>query len=116
MEDHEYLKVLIRADDFMASFVLSNALFSIPLHKDSKKFCSFEFKCNKYNFNVLPFGLASFHRIFTKIMRPVLSHLSSKNIKVSPYLDDVFICAQFEDILKSRVNIVINFLDKLSFI
>ena len=36
MEDHEYLKNLIRLDDFMAPIDLSNTPFSIPLHKDSK--------------------------------------------------------------------------------
>ena len=54
MEDHEYFKNLIRPGVFMASIDLSNRLsstfdlsstfFSIPLNKDSKKVCSFEFK------------------------------------------------------------------------
>ena len=59
MEDHEYLKNLIRPGYFMASIDLSNAFFSMPLHEDSKHFCSFELKWNKYNFNVLPFDLTS---------------------------------------------------------
>ena len=42
--------------------------FSILLHKDSKKFCSPEFKGIKYNLNVLSFDLTS-PRIFTKIMK-----------------------------------------------
>ena len=53
MEDHEYLKNILRPDDFMASIDLSNIWFSIPLHKDSKKFYSSEFKCNKYNYIIL---------------------------------------------------------------
>ena len=99
----------------MASIDLSNAFFSIPLHRDGKKFCSFEFKGNKYNFNVLPFGLTSSPRIFTKIMKPIISHLRSKNIKVSAYLDDIFLRAQSENILKIHVNIVINLLHDLGF-
>ena len=46
-------------------------------------------------------------------MKPITSHLRSKNIKVSAYLDDIFFCAQSEDILKSHVNIVINLLNDL---
>ena len=69
--------------------------------------------------NVLSFGLTS-PRIFTKIMKPVISHLRSKNIKISAYLDDIFVGTQSEDIptgmknemtayyMKSHVNIVIN--------
>ena len=99
----------------MASIDLSNAFFSIPLHKDSKKFCSFEFKGNKYNFNILPFGPTSSPRIFTKIIEPIISHLRSKNIKVFAYLDDIFLCVQSQDILKIHVNIVINLLNDLGF-
>ena len=43
IEDHEYLKNLICPGDFTATIDLSNVFFSIPLHKDGKKFCSFEF-------------------------------------------------------------------------
>ena len=48
-------------------------------------------------------------------MKPIISHLRSKNIRVSAYLDDIFLCAQSEDILKSHVIIVINLLNDLGF-
>ena len=48
-------------------------------------------------------------------MKPIISYLRSKNIEVSAYLNDIFICAQFENILKSHVNIVINLLNELGF-
>ena len=35
MKDHEYLKNLKSPGNFMARIDLSNAFFSIPLHKDS---------------------------------------------------------------------------------
>ena len=38
MEDHKYLKNLICTGEFMVPIDLSNALFSIPLHKESKTF------------------------------------------------------------------------------
>ena len=41
MEDHEYLKYCKRSDDCIASIDLTNASFSIPLHKDSEKFFKF---------------------------------------------------------------------------
>ena len=82
MEDHDYLKNFICLDDFMASIDLSNPFFSIHVYEDSKKFLLFEFKDDKYNFYVTHFRLTSSHRIFTKIMKPVILHLSSKNSKV----------------------------------
>ena len=79
MEDHENLKNLIRSGDFMVSIDLSNAFISIPLHEDNKKYCSFEFKGNKYNFDVLLFSLISSPRIFTKIMSSS-SHTSQNQL------------------------------------
>ena len=72
----------MRPGNFMATIDTSNALISLHLHKDSMKICSFEFKSNKYNFNVLPFRIDSFPRIFTEIMKLILSYLRSKNNKV----------------------------------
>ena len=48
-------------------------------------------------------------------MNPIISHVKFKNLQVSAYLDDIFICAQSEDILKSYVNIVNNLLNDLGF-
>ena len=57
IEIHEYLKKLFCPDDF--TIYLSNAPFLIPLHKVSEKFCSSEFKGDKYNVKVLFFGFTS---------------------------------------------------------
>ena len=53
MEVNGYLKNLLRLDDFMASIDLSDASFSIPLHKDIKEFCSPESKENKYKSKII---------------------------------------------------------------
>ena len=96
-------KISYSSDDFLASIALWNASLSIPLHKNSKKFCSSEFKGNRYNLNVLFFGLTS-SKIFTKIMKPVFSRIRYKNIEVSPYVDDIFIRVQSEDIQSEMKN------------
>ena len=51
----------------------------------------------------------------SKFMKPVILHLRSTIFKLSAYLDDIFICAESSDILKSHVNIVVNFLNDLGF-
>ena len=48
-------------------------------------------------------------------MKPIISHMKSKNFKVSTNLDDIFTCAQSEDILKKFCYIVINLLNDLGF-
>ena len=41
-----------------------------------------------YVFKVLPFGLASAPRIFTKLLKPVFAWLRQQGIRCSYYIDD----------------------------
>ena len=115
MEDKETIKTLIEPFDFMASIDLSSAFHTINLHMDSKKFVVFEFNNKRFQFNVIPFGLTSAPRIFTKLLKPVLSHLRALGIKISAYLDDIFICGHSFDLVSSQVKISIKLLEDLGF-
>ena len=115
MEDKETLKSLIEPFDFMASIDLQNAFHSISLHPDSKKFVAIEFEGSLFEFNVIPFGLTSAPSIFTKLLRPVISHLRSSGIKISSYLDDIFICGKSLSKVKSDVDVTIKLLLSLGF-
>ena len=75
------------------SLDIKDAFFSVPPHPTSKQFAIFENKKVRYQYNVLPFWLSSSPRVFTKILKAAISFLRSKGIKISAYLDDIFICA-----------------------
>ena len=110
MEGSECIKTLLNQSDFMAYIDLSDAFFSIPIHQDSKKFLCFEFESQRYQFNVLPFGMASSPRIFTKILKPVIIYLRSQGIKIVSYLDDISICASSASLLNSHIKTVLKLL------
>ena len=51
-----------------------------------------------YEFASLPFGMASAHRVFTKLMKSVVGLLRQLGIRLIAYLDDMPIMALSRDI------------------
>lgn len=115
METNSKIKEILQKDDFMASIDLADAFFSIPIHESHKRFLSFEFDNKQYVFNVLPFGLTSSPRIFSKMLKPSIIFLRSQGIKISFYLDDIFLCSHSQSILKNHIDITLKLLISLGF-
>ena len=88
MEDLKVASYLLSPKCFMATIDLEDAYFLVPIHSSHRKFLRFSFRGILYEFQVLPFGLATAPFIFTKIMKPVVSYLREKNFLSIVYLDD----------------------------
>ena len=84
---------LIHPGDFFVSIDLSDAYYSIAMHILSLPFLTFYFLNIYYQFTCLPQGLSSAPRIFTKIMRIVLTFLRRQNIRIAAWIDDFLIAA-----------------------
>ena len=115
MEDFEFIKSLLNVNDYLASIDLSDAFFSIPLHQSSKKYVCFQLENTRYCFNVLPFGLTSSPRIFSKVLKVAITFLRSKGIKMSFYLDDIIIVSSSPSLLQQHVAFTVKFLSNLGF-
>ena len=88
MENIDHICKLLEPDDFMLSIDLADLFFSIPVHDGFKQYLCFNFNNQVYQFNVLPFGLISSPRIFSKILKPVIVCLRNNyGMKISFYLD-----------------------------
>ncbi|KAJ1135229.1 hypothetical protein NDU88_001673, partial [Pleurodeles waltl] len=59
-----------------------------------RKYLRFVVGLQHYQFAVLPFGLTSAPRVFTKVVSVVAADLRRKGIAVFPYLDDWLIKAE----------------------
>jgi len=66
----------------------------IPIHEAHRKYLRFVWGGKLYEFTCLPFGLSSGPRIFTKIMKPVVSYLRSQGYINVIYLDDLLLLAK----------------------
>jgi len=115
MEGIEVIKSLLEKEDYMASIDLSDAFFSVSIHKDYRRFITFEFEGKRYSYNVLPFGLSASPRIFSKMLRPVIVWLRSQGVKLTAYMDDIFICNSCKSVLSSQLNLILQTLTSLGF-
>ena len=70
------------------SIDLANAYFSIPVAIEHRRFLKFEWKHQMYQFKVMPNGLSSAPRLFTKILKPVYAHLRLLGHLACGYIDD----------------------------
>ena len=68
-----------------------------------------------YKYACLPNGVTSSPRIFTKIMKSVLSTLRKLGYNLMNYLDDIFICGDTFTECRDAVLATVNLLLKLGF-
>lgn len=106
---------MINPNYFMASIDLSDAYYSIPVAPIDQKFLLFQFEGIRYRYTCLPNGLSSAPRIFTKIMKPVLSSLRKKGHQVMNYLDDLFMTGESVEECQETVLETVKLLSDLGF-
>lgn len=86
---------LLREGSFMASIDLQDAYYHVPIHKSSQQYLRIAVFLGSelfhFQFQALPFGLASAPRIFTKVMSEIMAFFHHQEILIIPYLDDFLI-------------------------
>ena len=93
---------MVKPNCFMATIDLKLAYYLVPICSEDKKLLRFIWNDKLLQYTVLPNGLSSAPRLFTKIMKPVLASLRQEGHLVSCYIDDIFILGDsYEDCLFS---------------
>ncbi|KAJ1204852.1 hypothetical protein NDU88_000290 [Pleurodeles waltl] len=105
----------LNKEDWMVSVDLQDAYFHIPILKSHRKYLRFVVGSQDYQFAVLPFGLTSAPRVFTKVMSVVASELRRKGIAVFPYLDDWLIKAKSPELVSHHLQSTTQLLFDLGF-
>jgi hypothetical protein len=75
MDSFQTAMKFIRSGCFVASIDIMDAYYSIPVADEDRKFLMFEPKGTFSQFTCLPNELSCAPRAFTKILKPVYSHL-----------------------------------------
>jgi ribonuclease HI len=88
METLQSIIKAVQPGDWMVSLDLKDAYLHIPIHPQSRPFLRFKLLGQVYQFRVLPFGLCSSPRVFTKVLAPIAALARLEGIHVFPYLDD----------------------------
>ncbi len=116
MENLLCAKQIINPQDFMVKLDLKDAYLTVGVHPNSQKYLRFIWQGQVYQFQALPFCLNTAPRVFTKLLRPVVAFLRTRNIRLLIYLNDILLVASSPLILRQHTNIVINLLQDLGFI
>ena len=106
---------MVRKNCYMASIDLTDAYYSVPVATVDQKYLMFQFEGIRYKYVCLPNGLSPAPRIFTKLMKPVLSSLRKKGHQVRNYLDDFFLMGDTFEECKDTVIDSCDLLIKLGF-
>ncbi len=89
MEGIGMLRDFLRKDDWLVIVDLKDAYLSIPIAEVHRKFLQFVWEEQHYEFQSLPFSLASAPRVFKKLLRPVKAKLWRRGIRCIVYIDDL---------------------------
>lgn len=115
METLESVLDLVTPGCFMACVDLKDAYYSIPVHRDHRKYLRFEWFGELLQFTALPNGLAEAPRKYTKIAKTAFAYLRKNGYPSASYLDDSWLKGEtFLECLQN-VKITVWHLDRLGF-
>lgn len=115
MEDSRTVSRLIDTNFYMCTIDLKDAYYSVPVARSHRKFLRFVFDNKTYEFNCLPFGLASAPYVFTKLLKPVAHFLRSRGFLSVIYLDDIILMGESEKICAQNARVTCELLESLGF-
>lgn len=122
MEDYRTACKLIPRGGYLATIDLKDAYFLISIRPSDRKYLKFQFQPNNslktltYGFNCMPFGLSVAPRVFTKIMKEVMSYLRHRGFQSVCYLDDILCIGSTYKRCLDNVNETLSLLEFLGFV
>ena len=116
MDSLQTALVMLTPGAYMASLDLKDAYYSLPMCEEFQNYLVFMWRGKAYKFLCLPFGLSIAPRVFTKVLKPVVSSIRKSGFNVVAYLDDYFLMQPSSDQCSLAVNFTQNLLHDLGFL
>ena len=110
------IMALILPGDWFISLDLSDAYYCIAMHILSMPFLTFIFLNVYYQFTCLPQGLSSAPRVFTKIVRAVLTYLRGYGIRIAAWIDDFLMMSSTRSLCRDHAFRTVRTFEELGFI
>ena len=88
METPRSILRALQQGQWLTSLDLKDAYFRIGIDPADRRYLRFCHNGTAWQFTVLPFGLSTSPRVFTKILKPVLAFAHLHRVKLHMYLDD----------------------------
>lgn len=116
MENISLVKHLLSPGDWMVKLDLKDAYLTVPIHPSFQHFLQFIWEEDLFQFTCLPFGLSSAPWVFTKLLRPVVTLLRSRGIRLIIYLDDILVFNSCKSKLLDHMVVVKSLIESLGFV
>lgn len=122
MEDYRTACKLIPRDSFLATIDLKEAYLLVSINPMDRKYLRFEFQNPKsqkrttFEFQSMPYGLSVAPRVFSKIMKEVITYLRRQGHKSVIYLDDILCIGDSFDECTNNVHSTLKLLNCLGFV
>ena len=100
----------------MTKVDIQDAYLHVPLHPSYQKFLGFAHEGRVYRYQALPFGYNRAPRMFTKIMRPILSHLRAQGVRCLAYIDDLIFFTETPEKSNEVTQLALRCLTSLGFL
>ncbi len=106
----------INTPAWAASLDLKDAYLHVPVRPEHWKFLRFQYNNIRYEFTVLPFGLSTSPRVFTRIVRTIGAALRRQGVMIFMYLDDWIIVGHSLEATSAAVNRTVRLTSDLGFL
>ena len=113
-DDIRVVSDYVQNDDLLVSVDIKNGFYHVPVKECDRKYLSFMWRGEFYQFAVTPFGLRISPYYFCKIVRPVISYLRDLGVRLSVYVDD-FCLAASRVLITDHTDLLLHTLEDLGF-
>ena len=115
METLKSVLAFVTPDCFFGSLDIKDAYFSIPVSLDSQGWLAFYWDKKFFAFTVLPNGLGTAPRVYTKMLKPVFSSLRKMGFCNSTYIDDSLLKSEDKHSCSENILQTLELVDNLGF-
>ena len=116
MESLKQALHMVRQGSYLASIDIKDAFYSVPIRDDHKKYLKFVWSGDMLQFRAMPNGYRDAMRVFTKLLKPVFSHLRELGFESVIYVDDSLLQGDTIEECLENVRITLDSLERLGFV
>ena len=116
METVKDVRSLLKPGDYGAVVDLTDAYYTVKLHKESRKYCRFIVDGQIYEYVALPMGLTCSARIFTRVALFMGSRLRRHGVRLVLYIDDLLVVASSKELCDQHVALLLQAIAEFGFL